>query len=350
MHILDRAIGPGHSPFVIAEISGNHMGRLDMALDLIRAAAASGADAVKLQTYTPDTITMDSDLPDFQIADEGSLWNGRTLYELYDEAHTPWDWHAPLFALARELGIHVFSTPFDETAVDLLEDLGAPCYKIASFEHTFVPLLKRVAATGKPVIVSCGLASMQDIQETHAVLRDAGAKDICLLACTSSYPANIADSNLRRIPALAKAFPDCHVGLSDHTIGSTAAVTATALGASVIEKHLKLDTGDASVDGAFSASPAEMADYVAAVADGFAALGQAHFGAASATEERSLQFRRSIYVVEDVATGEVFTPQNTRCIRPGFGMHTKHYEDVIGKRATQAIGRGTPLAQTMIVM
>ena len=221
MKILDRVIGPSEPPYVIAEISGNHGGRLETALELVRAAAGTGVDAIKLQTYTADTITMDCDLPDFQITDEGSLWHGRCLYELYEEAHTPWEWHPALFDEARKLGMHIFSTPFDETAVDFLETLDAPCYKIASFEHTFVPLLKKVAATGKPLIVSCGLASIEDIRETHAVLKEAGAEQICLLACTSSYPADIADSNLARIPALRAAFPDCHVGLSDHTIGST---------------------------------------------------------------------------------------------------------------------------------
>lgn len=348
MRILDRIIAPTARPYVIAEISGNHMGDIDQALALVRAAAASGADAVKLQTYTADTITIDSDLPDFRIEDSESLWDGRTLYDLYEEAHTPWDWHPALFAEARKLGVHVFSTPFDETAVDFLEDLDAPCYKVASFEHTFVPLLKKVAATGKPIIVSCGLASIEDIRETYDVLKGAGAKEICLLACTSSYPADIADSNLQRIPALSNAFPDCQVGLSDHTIGSTAAVVATAMGATVIEKHLKLDDADDSVDAAFSANPSQMNDYTEAIADGWSAIGTAHFGAASSKEERSKRFRRSIYVVEDIAAGDRFSAQNMRCIRPGFGLHTKFYEDILGKTAEQDITRGTPLKRTMV--
>jgi N-acetylneuraminate synthase len=348
MQILDRVIAPTSRPYVIAEISGNHMGGFERAMELVRAAAAAGVDAVKLQTYRADTITIESDLPDFQISDADSLWAGRTLYDLYEEAHTPWEWHPALFAEARRLGIHIFSTPFDETAVDFLEDLDVPCYKIASFEHTFVPLLKKVAATGKPIIISCGLASIDDIRETYEVLTSTGAKDICLLSCTSSYPAVIADSNLRRIPALAAAFPNCQVGLSDHTIGNTAAITATALGATVIEKHLKLDDLDDSVDAAFSATPAQMKDYVDVIADGWDALGVAHFGAASEREKRSIRFRRSIYVVEDIAAGAVFSPANIRCIRPGFGMHTKFYEGLMGKTASKAVTRGTPLEQAMI--
>lgn len=348
MKILDRLIAKTERPYVIAEISGNHMGGFDYAMDLVRAAAATGVDAVKLQTYTADTITIKSDLPDFRIDDADSLWSGRTLYDLYEEAHTPWDWHAALFAEARKLGIHIFSTPFDETAVDFLEDLDVPCYKIASFEHTFVPLLKKVASTRKPIIISCGLASIEDITETYEVLTEAGAKDICLLACTSSYPANISDSNLMRIPALAKAFPSCQVGLSDHTIGNTAAITATALGATVIEKHLKLDINEDSVDSAFSATPDQMKSYAGAIAEGWSALGNVHFGAASEKERRSERFRRSIYVVEDIAEGAVFSPQNIRCIRPGFGMHTRYYDDILGKTAATAVGRGTPLAPAMI--
>jgi N-acetylneuraminate synthase len=348
MQVYDRSIARTERPFIIAEISGNHMGDFQRAMDLVGHAAETGVDAVKLQTYRADTITMDSNKPDFQINDEQSLWNGRTLYDLYDEAHTPWEWHEALFEEAKRLGIQAFSTPFDETAVDLLENLQVPCYKVASFEHTFVPLLKKVAATNKPVIVSCGLASIEDITETYNVLVNAGAKEICLLSCTSSYPAAVADSNLRRIPEMAKLFPKCQIGLSDHTIGSTAAITAVALGATVIEKHLKLAGPDDSVDGAFSATPREMKEYVDAINDGWDALGVVKFGAASEKEKRSEQFRRSIYVVEDIKSGEIFTKENIRCIRPGFGLHTKYYEDILGKQAEQSIERATPLTLSMV--
>jgi N-acetylneuraminate synthase len=343
MQILDRTISTAERPYVIAEVSANHCGDLNRALEMVAAAADAGASAVKLQTYTADTMTIDCDKPEFRINNPDSLWNGRSLYDLYEEAHTPWNWHAELFDEARRLGIHAFSSAFDETAVDFLETLDVPCYKIASFEHTFIPLLERVARTRKPVIVSCGLASFDDIQEATRTLSNAGSGPICLLSCTSNYPAAIADSNLRRIPALKAAFPDCQVGLSDHTIGTTAAIAAAALGASVFEKHFKLADDDCSVDAAFSATPNELRDYVRAINDSWEALGEAKFGAASAAEAQSTQFRRSIYVVEDIAEGEVFTRDNIRCIRPGFGLHTGHFNTILGKAATRAIERGTPL-------
>lgn len=348
MQIQNRVVGENQRPFIIAEISGNHMGNFQHAMDLVGAAADAGVDAVKLQTYRADTITLECDGPDFQINDKSSLWYGRRLYDLYDEAHTPWEWHEALFAEAKRLGILAFSSPFDETAVDLLESLHVPLYKVASFESTFVPLLKRVAATGKPVIVSCGLSSMQDIIETYGVLHDAGAKDICLLSCTSSYPAAVADSNLRRIPALAERFPNCQVGLSDHTIGTTAAITAVALGATVFEKHLKLAGLDDSVDGAFSATPQQMKEYVHVINESWDALGVVKFGPASEAEKKSEQFRRSIYVSNDIKPGDVFTKDNIRCVRPGFGLHTKYFEDVLGKTATQPATRGTPLLKSMV--
>lgn len=348
MQILNRHVGPEQRPFIIAEISGNHMGNFQHAMDLVGAAAQAGVDAVKLQTYRADTITLNCDGPDFQINDKNSLWHGRRLYDLYDEAHTPWEWHDALFAEAKRLGIMAFSSPFDETAVDLLESLHVPLYKVASFESTFVPLLKKVAATGKPVIVSCGLASIEDINETYAVLRNAGAKDICLLSCTSSYPAAVADSNLRRIPALSEKFPECQIGLSDHTIGTTAAIAAVALGATVFEKHLKLARPDESVDGAFSATPQQMKDYVATINEGWDALGVVKFGPASAAEKKSEQFRRSIYVSNDIKQGDIYTKDNIRCVRPGFGLHTKYFEDILGKTATESATKGTPLRKSMV--
>ena len=329
MKILDRVISPTERPYVIAEVSANHSGELSRAMDLVAAAAEAGASAVKFQTYTADTLTIDCDRPDFRIDNPDSLWSGRTLYDLYQEAYTPWEWHAELFDEARRRGIHAFSSAFDETAVDFLETLDTPCYKVASFEHTFIPLLEKVAGTKKPVIVSCGLASFDDIQETTRTLAEAGSGSVCLLACTSNYPAAISDSNLRRIPALKAAFPDYQVGLSDHTIGSTAAVAAVALGASVFEKHFKLADDDSSVDAAFSVTPGELRDYVRSINDAWEALGEARFGAASAAEAQSSQFRRSIYVVADVAEGEAFTPDNIRCIRPGFGLHTRHFKSLL---------------------
>ena len=343
MKIVDRTISPAERPYVIAEVSANHSGDFNRALEMVAAAAEAGASAVKFQTYTADTLTIDCDRPEFRIENPDSLWSGRTLYDLYQEAYTPWEWHAELFAEARRRGIHAFSSAFDETAVDFLEALDTPCYKIASFEHTFIPLLKKVASTKKPVIVSCGLATFEDIQETIRTLAEAGSGPVCLLACTSNYPAAIADSNLRRIPALKEAFPHCQVGLSDHTIGSTAAVAAVALGASVFEKHFKLADDETSVDAAFSATPAELRDYISAINDAWEALGQAKFGPASEAEAQSTQFRRSIYVVADVAEGETFTRKNIRCIRPGLGLHTRHFNAVLGKTATRAIERGTPL-------
>jgi pseudaminic acid synthase len=350
MQILDRTISPTERPYVIAEVSANHSGERSRALELVGAAAEAGASAVKFQTYTADTLTIDCDKADFRIDNPESLWNGRKLYELYQEAYTPWEWHAELFAEARRCGIHAFSSAFDETAVDFLETLDTPCYKIASFEHTFIPLLEKVAATGKPVIVSCGLASIDDIREAMQTLTDAKSGPVCLLACTSNYPAAIADSNLRRIPALSEAFPECQVGLSDHTIGSTAAIAAVALGATVFEKHFKLAGDDTSVDAAFSVTPTGLGEYVEAINDAWSALGEARFGAASDAEAQSSQFRRSIYVVADMAEGDVFTRDNVRCIRPGFGLHTRHFKSVLGKTAARAIGRGTPLSLDLVAV
>ena len=348
MQILDRTISPDERPYVIAEVSANHSGELSRALEMVGAAAESGASAVKFQTYTADTLTIDCDKADFRIDNPDSLWSGRTLYDLYREAYTPWEWHAELFDEARRHGIHAFSSAFDETAVDFLETLGTPAYKVASFEHTFIPLLEKVASTRKPVIVSCGLASFEDIQETTRTLAEAGSGPICLLACTSNYPAAIADSNLRRIPALKDAFPDYQIGLSDHTIGNTAAIAAVALGASVFEKHFKLADEERSVDAAFSATPQELRDYISAINDAWDALGEARFGAASAAEAQSSQFRRSIYVVADVAEGEAFTRDNIRCIRPGFGLHTRHFKSLLGKTAARPIERGTPLSLDLV--
>lgn len=348
MKILDSIISPAERPYIIAEVSANHGGELSRALDLVAAAADAGASAVKFQTYTADTMTIECDRPEFRIDNPESLWNGRTLYDLYDEAHTPWDWHAPLFEEARRLGIHAFSSGFDETAIDFLETLDPPCYKVASFEHTFIPLLEKVAETKRPVIVSCGLASMDEIKKSVQTLTDAESGPLCLLACTSSYPAVVGDSNLRRIPALKEAFPSCQIGLSDHTIGSTAAIAAVALGACVFEKHFKMADDNTSVDAAFSVTPEGLRDYVNVINDAWDALGEAKFGAASDAEAQSLQFRRSVYVVADVGEGEAFTRENIRCIRPGFGLQPEHFSAVLEKTAARKIARGTPLSLDLI--
>jgi N-acetylneuraminate synthase len=337
--ITGRAIGPGHPPYIVAELSANHGGSLDRALNIMAAAKAAGADAVKLQTYTADTITIDHDGPDFRIS--GGLWNGRRLYELYQEAHTPWAWHEALFAKGRELEITVFSTPFDDSAVDLLERLGAPAYKIASFEMVDVPLVRRVAATGKPVIMSTGMGSPQEIGDAMKAFRDGGGHELVLLHCVSGYPTPVEQSNLRRIPRLA-AECGCPVGLSDHTLGVEAAIAAVALGACVIEKHVTLRRADGGPDAAFSLEPHELAALVRGAKAAFAALGTGE-EARAAVEQASKVFRRSIYVVRDLDAGEPFTAENVRIIRPGYGLPPRELERLIGRKARRALTRGTAL-------
>ena len=341
MQIGKFTIGPNHRPFIIAELSGNHNGELDRALDIVRAAARAGAHALKLQTYTADTLTIDARGGLFDITNEESLWRGKNLYQLYEEAHTPWEWHEPIFALARELGMTAFSSPFDETAVDFLEDLNVPAYKIASFESAHHPLLRKVAATGKPVIISSGASRLDDLYESVRVLREAGAGEICVLKCTSTYPASPENTNLRTIPVFQQLFPDCTVGLSDHTMGIGVSVAAVALGASVIEKHFTLRRADGGVDSAFSLEPEELASLVTETERAWQGLGGVQLDTQKA-EEKSRQFKRSIYVVEDIAEGDTFTPQNLRVIRPGDGMAPKYYEQTLGKVARQSYRRGTP--------
>lgn len=342
----DKVIGTSHRPFIIAEMSGNHNQSLERALEIVEEAARAGAHAIKLQTYTADTMTIDETGGLFSIDDKDSLWYGKNLYELYELAHTPWDWHKPIFKKARELGLMPFSTPFDDTSVDFLEDLGVSAYKIASFENTDWTLLKKVAKTGKPVIMSTGAAVLSDIDEAVRVLRSNGCKDLVLLKCTSTYPATPENTNLVTIPTMRDVF-NCHIGLSDHTLGIGAAVASVALGARVIEKHFTLNRADGGVDAAFSIEPEEMKALVEESERAFLALGEVQFGIQKA-EEKSLRYKRSIYVVEDILEGEVFTGENIRVIRPGDGLKPKFYEQVLGKKASQAIKRGTPLSWELL--
>ena len=334
-----RPVGPAHKPFIIAEMSGNHNQSLDRALALVDAAAAAGVDALKLQTYTADTISMDTG---FVIREAGkSLWEGKSLYQLYKEAYTPWEWHAAIFERAKQHGLLAFSSPFDETAVDFLESLDVPAYKIASFENAHWPLLRKVAATGKPVIVSTGAATLSEIDEAVRVLRGAGCRELVLLKCTSTYPALPLNTNLRTIPVLAETF-SCPVGLSDHTMGVGASVAAVALGACVIEKHFTLRRADGGVDSAFSLEPEELKLLVDETERAHQALGTVQL-CVQATEEKSRIFKRSIYVARPVAEGEVLTVDNLRIIRPGDGLLPRHWEVVLGRRAAHALTPGTPL-------
>jgi N-acetylneuraminate synthase len=347
IRIEKHQIGPDHPPFVIAEMSGNHNGSLDRALAIVDAVAEAGAQALKLQTYTADTMTLDLAEGEFVIDDPRSLWAGRTLYDLYREAHTPWEWHAPIFERARALGLVAFSTPFDVTAVDFLESLGVPCYKIASFENVDLPLIRRAAMTGKPLIISTGLATLNEIADAVTAARDSGCRDLVLLKCTSAYPASPADSHLRTIPHLRAAF-ECEVGLSDHTLGNGAALAAIALGATVIEKHVTLRRADGGVDSAFSLEPHELKQLVEDSDRARLALGSVRYGP-SASEVGSLRFRRSLYVVRDVRAGEELTRENVRAIRPGLGLAPKYLERVLGRRAARSIAAGTALTWDLLV-
>lgn len=341
-----RRVGRDYLPLVIAEMSGNHNQSLERALQLIDAAASAGAHALKIQTYTADTMTLDLHEREFLIADTGSLWQGKSLYQLYQEAHTPWEWHRPLFERAREHGLIAFSTPFDDSAVDFLESLDVPCYKIASFENTDVPLIRKVARTGKPILISTGMACAEEIHEAVQAARAEGCGDIVLLKCVSAYPADPEEANLASIPDMRERF-GCEVGLSDHTMGAGVAAAAVALGAAVVEKHFTLRRADGGVDAAFSLEPDELRSLVVETERAWRARGRIHYGPTPG-ERKSLQFRRSLYVVADLQAGDVLTRENVRAIRPGLGLPPKYLDQILGRHLKVAVRRGTPLSLELL--
>ena len=344
--ISGRKVGAGSVPLVIAEMSGNHNQSLERALEIVDAAAQSGAHALKIQTYTAETMTIDIHEREFFISDEKSLWKGQSLFNLYKEAYTPWEWHEAIFDRAKNHKMLAFSTPFDKTAVDFLENLNVPCYKIASFENTDLPLIRYVAATGKPMIISTGMATFAELDETVEAARSAGCNDLVLLKCTSTYPSTPDDSNILTIPEMRKRY-GCEIGLSDHTMGVGVAVAAVALGATVIEKHFTLQRADGGVDSAFSMEPQEMAQLVIETERAWQAMGKVHDGPTE-KETASLVFRRSLYVVEDMKVGDTFTAKNLRAIRPGYGLAPKFYDHTIGKTVKRDVARGTPLSHDLI--
>ncbi|WP_306168715.1 pseudaminic acid synthase [Halomonas sp. MMSF_3323] len=339
INIDGREIGPAQPPYIIAELSANHNGSIDTALKIIEEAKRSGADAIKLQTYRPDTITLNSDLPDFQITD--GLWKGRTLYELYEWAHTPWEWHRTLFERARELGITIFSSPFDTTAVDLLEDLGAPAYKIASFEAVDLPLIEYVARTGKPMIISTGMADCDEIQEAVDAARGAGCQQLAILQCVSGYPAPSEDYNLRTIPDMMERF-GLVTGLSDHTLDNTTAIASVALGANLIEKHFTLDRNGGGPDDSFSLEPTELAALCRDTKVAWRALGKVDYGRKS-SEQGNVKFRRSLYFVKDMKAGDVITEDSVKSVRPGYGAAPKNLMKLIGRELSRSVSKNTPV-------
>ncbi|RXE55205.1 N-acetylneuraminate synthase [Methanoculleus taiwanensis] len=346
MQIAHHTISRDAPPFIIAEMSGNHNQSLERALEIVEAAAKAGAHALKLQTYTADTITLDVSEGEFFIRDDQNLWKGNSLYDLYKLASTPWEWHAPIMERARELGMICFSTPFDETAVDFLEGLNVPAYKIASFENVHLPLIRKVAATGKPMIISTGMATLAELDEAVRTAREAGCRDLILLKCTSTYPATPKNSNVATIPHMRTLF-NCEVGLSDHTMGVGAAVAAVAHGATVIEKHFTLCRADGGVDSAFSLEPEELRTLVVETERAWQSLGEVRYGPGDA-EKRSLVFRRSLYIAEDLAAGDLLTRENLRCVRPGLGLAPKYYDMLLGRRVNRDVKKGTPMAWELI--
>ncbi|WP_368930236.1 pseudaminic acid synthase [Achromobacter xylosoxidans] len=342
----DRLVGPDQPPFIIAEMSGNHNQSLDRALELVDAAAQAGAHAVKLQTYTADTITLNVREGEFTISDEKSLWKGNNLHDLYSKAYTPWEWHAPIMERAKTHGMMCFSSPFDESAVDFLLQLDVPAFKIASFENNHLPLIRKVAATGKPMIISTGMASLADLEEAVATARAAGCKDLVLLKCTSTYPASASNTNVSTIPHMRTLF-GCQVGLSDHTMGVGVSVAAVALGATVVEKHFTLRRADGGVDSAFSLEPEELKSLVVETRRAWEALGKVTYGPTEA-ERKSLVFRRSLYIAKDMRAGEVLTSENLRVVRPGMGLHPRYYEDLLGRKVRQDLKMGTAVSWDLI--
>jgi pseudaminic acid synthase len=344
--LANRTIATDAPPLVVAEMSGNHNQSLDRALELVHAAAKAGAHALKIQTYTADTMTLDLDEGEFFISDPDSLWKGMSLYKLYKKAYTPWEWHKPIFDRARELGMIPFSSPFDESAVDFLEELGVPCYKIASFENTDIPLIRKVGATRKPMIISTGMATAAELDETVRAAREAGCRDLILLKCTSTYPASPEQTNILTIPHMRDLFR-CEVGLSDHTMGVGVAVASVGLGATVIEKHFTLRRADGGVDSEFSLEPEELAQLVVETKRAWRALGRVSYGPTS-VEKQSAQFRRSLYVVKDLEAGDILTTDNVRAIRPGLGLAPKFLDQVLGLAVTMDVKRGTALQWNLL--
>jgi pseudaminic acid synthase len=344
--IGQRLVGPAAAPFIIAEMSGNHNRSLDRALALVNAAAEAGAHALKLQTYTADTMTLDCSKPGFVIEDQDSLWVGAQLYQLYEDAHTPWEWHPPIFERARLLGMIPFSTPFDATAVDFLESLEVDCYKVASFENTDIPLIQKVARTGKPLIISTGMATVAELHRSVTAAREAGCEHLVLLKCTSTYPASPLNSNIATIPHMRDLF-DCQVGLSDHTMGTGVSVASVVLGATVIEKHFTLARSDGGLDSTFSLEPAELRQLVIETERAWQAVGTVTYGPSQA-EKKSLQFRRSLYIAQDLKAGDMLTRDNVRAIRPGFGLPPEHMEEVLGNTVITDVERGTPLRWNLL--
>lgn len=344
--IAGRQVGPGHVPFIIAEMSGNHNQSLDRALELVDAAALAGAHAVKLQTYTADTITLNVREGEFTISDAKSLWNGSNLHDLYSKAYTPWEWHAPIMERARSHGMLCFSSPFDESAVDFLMSLDVPAFKIASFENNHLPLIRKVAATGKPMIISTGMASIAELDEAVRTAREAGCKELVLLKCTSTYPASPENTNVLTIPHMKSLF-GCQVGLSDHTMGVGVSVAAVAHGATVVEKHFTLRRADGGVDSAFSLEPEELKSLVVETERAWQSLGRVAYGPTEA-EKKSLMFRRSLYIAKDMKAGEVLTRENLRVVRPGMGLHPRHYEQVLGRQIKQDAKVGTAMSWELL--
>ena len=345
--IAGRSIGPDHPPFVIAEMSGNHNQSLERALEIVEAVAQAGAHAIKLQTYTADTITLNVRGGSFDISDPDSLWSGKNLHELYKQAYTPWEWHHPIMERARELGLICFSSPFDETAVDFLEDLDVPAYKIASFENNHLPLISKAASTGKPLIISTGMATLADLEQAVSTARQAGCNELVLLKCTSNYPASPVNTNILTIPHLKNLF-QTEVGLSDHTMGVGVPLAAIALGATVIEKHFTLSRAQGGVDSAFSLEPQEFSSLVVESHRGWQSLGCITYGPTEA-EQRSRVFRRSIFVANDISAGEKFTEQNIRIVRPGNGAPPSMYDKILGKFAKADLKKGTPLSLDVLI-